>query len=53
VFGWGDGKLPASIHVFDDKGAEVDGSAWIEPDAKAGTVALRLPSGYTAALIHP
>jgi len=51
VYGWADGRSPAKTIVFDDKGREVDAVKYIEPTEIPGAVALRLPHGFTAALL--
>jgi hypothetical protein len=51
-FGWGDGSMPSQIKIFNEKGRLVDGSEWITKYPDKGLTAVRLPSGYTAALLR-
>ena len=50
-FGWGDGKMPSQVKIFDEDGKPVDGSAWITSLAPQGLTEVRLPRKYTGVLI--
>lgn len=50
-FGWGDGKMPSQVKIFDENGKPVDGSGWIRPLPAEGVTEVRLPGKYTGVLI--